>query len=351
MIARRLLVLVSVVLAGFLGVSASASAVPALSLPDPGGPYPIGRQVLHLVDTGRADPWRPAQRRELMVSMWYPAVPVGKPSTWVTPAESAAMIAGRKLDLPPDTLSRVRVHARENAPVLPSPGRPLVLLSPGAGNSRSTLTALAERLASKGYVVAGIDHAYEGWGVEFPGGRLLSCIPCGQSGDPWPRAIAGRVPDVSFVLDTLLRDRRWPIDPARIGMAGHSAGGSATAAAMTADRRIRAGVDLDGPLFAPVSIDRPFAVLESPLGSRAYGASWTENWPRLTGWKQRLLLEDSGHSTGTDEGILVDQLGLRGSLPPEQLRNQYGSIDSSAGLDFYRDYLTNFFGGFLKGAR
>jgi predicted dienelactone hydrolase len=35
---------------------------------------------------------------------------------------------------------------------------PEVVLSPGFTVSRSTLTALAEDLASHGYVVAGIDH-------------------------------------------------------------------------------------------------------------------------------------------------------------------------------------------------
>ncbi len=38
---------------------------------------------------------------------------------------------------------------------------PLIVLSPGFTMPRSTLTALAEDLASHGYVVAGVDHTYE----------------------------------------------------------------------------------------------------------------------------------------------------------------------------------------------
>ena len=42
----------------------------------------------------------------------------------------------------------------------------------------------------------------------------------------------------------------WPgaalIDPSRMAMAGHSAGGAAAIAAMLADSRIRAGIDMDG---------------------------------------------------------------------------------------------------------
>ncbi|AUI63807.1 acetylhydrolase [Amycolatopsis sp. BJA-103] len=337
---KSLMVLVAVI-AGLLGVPAAASAAPDLSLPAPGGPVPIGLRTLHLTDRARADPWVPEKRRELMVNVWYPAFPVGRAPLYMTHAESAAAVAGRKLDLPPDTLSKVRVHSRENAPSLPG-RRPLVLLSPGAGNNRITLTAMAERLASQGFVVAGIDHAHEAWATEFPDG-LRQCVACGRPDDPWPAAIANRAIDTSFVIDTLLKDSRWSIDAAKIGMAGHSAGGSATAAAMAADRRIKAGVNIDGPFYGTVSLDRPLLLLTSPIGEKHFGPTWDETWPRLTGPKERFLVEDSGHSSVTDAAILIDQLGLRPQIPPTEVENQYGSIDSRKALDFFRDRLTGFF--------
>ncbi len=337
---KSLIVLVAVV-AGLLGVPAAASAVPNLSLPTPGGPLPIGMRTLHLTDQQRADPWVPEKRRELMVNVWYPAVPVGRAPLYMTHAESAAAVAGRKLDLPPDALSKVRVHSRKNAPSMPG-RRPLVLLSPGAGNNRITLTSVAERLAAQGFVVAGIDHAYEAWATEFPDG-LRQCVACTRPNDPWPAAIANRAIDTSFVIDTLVKDRRWSIDATKIGMAGHSAGGSATATAMAADRRIKAGVNVDGPFFGTVSLDRPILLLASPIGEKYYSPTWDETWPRLTGPKERFLLKNSGHSSVTDSAILVDQLGLRPHLPPTELENQYGSIDSWKALDFFRDRLTGFF--------
>ncbi len=51
-----------------------------------------------------------------------------------------------------------------------------MVLSPGFTNSRSTLTALAEDLASHGYVVAGIDHTYESFATAFPDGRVTTCL-------------------------------------------------------------------------------------------------------------------------------------------------------------------------------
>ncbi|WP_410605874.1 alpha/beta hydrolase family protein [Amycolatopsis sp. lyj-90] len=337
---KSLMVLVAVI-AGLLGVPTAASAAPNLSLPAPGGPVPIGLRTLHLTDQARADPWVPEKRRELMVNVWYPAFPVGRAPLYMTHAESAAAVAGRKLDLPPDTLSKVRVHSRENAPSLPG-RRPLVLLSPGAGNNRTTLTAMAERLASQGFVVAGIDHAHEAWATEFPDG-LRQCVACGRPDDPWPAAIANRAIDTSFVIDTLLKDSRWSIDAGKIGMAGHSAGGSATAASMVADRRIKAGVNVDGPFYGTVSLDRPVLLLTSPIGEKHFSPTWDETWPRLTGPKERFLVEDSGHSSVTDAAILIDQLGLRPRIPPTEVENQYGSIDSRKALDFFRDRLTGFF--------
>ena len=60
----------------------------------------------------------------------------------------------------------------------------------------------------------------------------------------------------------------WPgaalIDPSRMAMAGHSAGGAAAISAMLADSRIRAGIDMDGATHAPIpdsGLSRPFLFL------------------------------------------------------------------------------------------
>jgi predicted dienelactone hydrolase len=60
----------------------------------------------------------------------------------------------------PTTRRTVETSAVSAAtPAGPQRSLPLVVLSPGFTSSRSTLTALAEDLASHGYVVAGIDPA------------------------------------------------------------------------------------------------------------------------------------------------------------------------------------------------
>ena len=98
--------------------------------------------------------------------------------------------------MPPDTLSTTRTNAVSDAtrPGLHAPC-PSSCSSPGFTNSRSTLTALAEDLASHGYVAAGIDHTYESFATAFPDGRVTTGLARetrGQgragSGRRWRRA-------------------------------------------------------------------------------------------------------------------------------------------------------------------
>ncbi|MFI9610617.1 alpha/beta hydrolase family protein [Streptomyces sp. NPDC052023] len=322
-----------------------------LELPRPTGPLPVGRDTLHLVDAGRADPWVPqAGARELMVSLYYPARGGhGRTAPYMTTGEARAFLEDRELTeaVSARTLSGTRTHARAGAP--PVRGRfPLVVLSPGFTVNRSTLTLLAEDLASRGYVVAAVDHAYESVGTAFPGGRLLTCAACEKAPlTGYANVARGRAQDVSFLLDRLT-DRREPawrhaglIDRKRIGMAGHSIGGATAVPAMAGDHRIRAGADLDGGLFGLVPDDgldgRPFLLIGADGDEQD---SWTEGWPRLDGWKRWLTVAGSGHFTFTDVPVLGEQLGL---LPPEE------PLSGARSQQITRAYVGAFFDLHLKG--
>ncbi|GIJ40257.1 lipase [Micromonospora andamanensis] len=305
-------------------VAAQPPAPPALHLPTPTGAYPVGTTWLHLTDAARSDPWRPESRRELMVSLWYPAVAApGARVPYTTAAVSARIIAAEGLPLPPDLLATVRTSARRDVPVRPvARGWPLVVLSPGFSLSRESLTGLAEDLASRGYVVAGVDHPYEAWGVEFPDGRVADCLACELSvPDTAARLIEGRAADVAFLLDRLTGPRpAWQgarfIDPTRIGMVGHSIGGASATHALRADRRIDAAVNLDGTLFLPIpagAVTKPFLLIGS---DRPTDASWLRDWPGLTGWKRWLTVTGSGHLSFTDRPILGAQLGMDPGVIP-----------------------------------
>ncbi|PDP88636.1 acetylhydrolase [Glycomyces fuscus] len=324
-------------------------------LPEPTGDHPVGRTTLHLVDGEREDVWVGGPR-ELMVTLWYPArVDAGRPAPYMTEAESAAMVAGLGLDLPPDLLhSGVRTSSRLDVPPARTRGGfPLVVLSPGAGHNRIELSSLAEELASHGFVVAGADHAHEAAPVEFPDGLVTECTGC-QSGE-WALGAVNRAADVSLLLDRLTGPDpawRWSrvIDASRVGMAGHSWGGSATAETLRSEERVDAGINLDGPYLPPVvdeGLDKPLALIENDQGNSWDGVE--RMWPRLEGWRQWIRMEGSGHSNGIDRGVLVEQLGLTGLFTPEQWRDLYGDVPVGRGLELVRAYGVAFFDHHLRG--
>ncbi|MGW5685354.1 alpha/beta hydrolase family protein [Nonomuraea sp. NPDC003754] len=314
---------------------ASPSASPASPspaspgvLPRPSGPRAVGATTLHLVDDSRPDPWVPEEKaRRLMVSLWYPAkTSTGRRVPYMTAEESALLLKGQKITgVPGDTLSRTRTNAIAGAaPVGRRRSLPLVVLSPGFTMPRSSLTILAEDLASKGYVVAGIDHTYESYGTSLPDGRTATCVACAeQEKEAWTfgdKATRGRQPDIAFVLDRLTGPRpAWKggelIDRSRIGVAGHSLGGSSAAWTVLNDSRVRAGVNMDGPFFVPApgeGLDRPFLMMGAGKVHEPGGQdfTWGRDWKRMTGWKRWLTVDGGDHGSFTDYPLLLEQGGI-----------------------------------------
>ncbi|MCZ7435653.1 hypothetical protein O7598_04535 [Micromonospora sp. WMMC241] len=302
---------------------ARAATVPELALPAPTGPYPVGVADLHLVDKRRADPWVPSERRELMVSLWYPAASRGgAPRPYATAAESALILDDLEVEgVPSDALTTVRTYARLGVPAgATRRGWPVVLLSPGFGSPRASLTALAEDLASRGYLVAGVDHNYEAAAITFPDGRVTTCRACDllDGGDPdaGVRVARGRAADLAFTL-TQLTTHRLPggvrLDPSAVAVAGHSIGGASAAVTMLSDRRFDAGINMDGTFFPPVTtaLNRPFLMLGNPGHDSAGGDdSWLTTWRHLTGGRRWLTVTGTTHSSFTDFAVLGDQAGI-----------------------------------------
>jgi len=289
-----------------------------------------------------------------MVSLWYPAaLSDGRRARYMTPAESELQLTSRGITgVPPDALSTVRTNAAVDAtPAGHQRALPLVVLSPGFTNSRSALTALAEDLASHGYVVAGIDHTYESFATAFPDGRVTTCLarqaPRSGRGE---QVVAGRAADVSFVLGELTGAHpAWPgaalIDPSRMAMAGHSVGGAAAIPAMLADSRIRAGIDMDGTTHAPIpdhGLSRPFLFLGKQSnytpGSGGSVTTWERDWKLLTGWKRWLLVAGAIHASFTDLALLADQIGI----------DTGAALPGARSLDITRAYVRAFFDQHLR---
>ncbi|MCZ4558552.1 alpha/beta hydrolase [Rhodococcus maanshanensis] len=341
---------------------AGSSAIGTVfQLPSPTGAFAVGRNTLHLVDESRPDPWVTSDRRELMVSMYYPAHPgAGARARYATTEEIRLLLEGQELAglVPAEVLSATGTHSVVDA--VPVEGSyPMVVLSPGFTASRYTLTALAEELAARGYVVAAVDHANESFGTEFPGGRMSTCLACGRTEDEGTLGVvtATRAADVSFLLDRLTApDSAWPhsrlIDRERIGMAGHSIGGGSTAETMASDDRVRAGVNMDGSFHISMQPDgvkdRPFLMMGTDDEVHRPGGrdvSWDAAWSRLVGWKRWLTVAGAGHASFTDIPALAERLGM-----PVGAASPIGAaLPGGRSVDLTRVYVGAFFDQHLRG--
>jgi dienelactone hydrolase len=174
----------------------------------------------------------------------------------------------------------VRTHAWLNADIASDRSFPVVLLEHGSGVVPAIYTVIAEALASDGFVVVGTNHPPDSLISVFPDGHEIKGAPYWPvNADRRTQGIAiGKfaedvlVADVRFVLDQLQNlnseDGFWRghLDLARVGIVGHSMGGTTAALATKEEPRIRVGVNLDGSTYPGMNGDvRPIPVLKPLL--------------------------------------------------------------------------------------
>jgi predicted dienelactone hydrolase len=192
-------------------------------------------------------------------------------------------------------------------------------------------TALAEDLASHGYVVVGFDAPYRSSVVVLPDGRVITRTPecnadlvSGSQQEQLANKLAGAwSADTSFALDRLQRLNATDpsgrffnrLDLQRVGVFGHSLGGATALKFCHDDARCKAGIDIDGePLgrVAEAGVTQPFMFLlsdhsdESDAESLRIDANIRSIYDRLpSSGRLRITIRGASHFRFSDDGALL----------------------------------------------
>jgi predicted dienelactone hydrolase len=305
----------------------AANRAPAAPLPT--GPNAVGTQGVDLIDATRNDPFLAnGARRELLVRFWYPAsagqacarADYASPQVWSD--------FSRLLGI---SLPHVTTNSCVNTSMTDGP-HPVVVFSHGYTGTFTDYTFLFEDLASRGYVVASVDHTFEATAVEFPDGRLARSVfgshlanSMRADGDSMDFALSVRLDDLKFVLNSLASlnsDDASPfagkLDMARMALAGHSLGGLTTILGLEEDSRFRAGVVLDG-----VVPNSPLHGTDTPMLLLAAGRdTWSPEehrlWSGLRGPRIAINLQGAEHLTTSDAVWLAAGAIKTGTMGPDK---------------------------------
>ncbi|HUL72755.1 MAG TPA: hypothetical protein VLT86_06610 [Vicinamibacterales bacterium] len=330
-----------------LVVSLSVERRLEVTLPVPTGPFGVGRAIFDWKDDATIDPVAPAPgtKRELLVWIWYPADGGSSAALDDYVPTELQHATGRRgsslMTLLTRDLSKVRAHSFRNPDMSPrAPSYPVVIMRTGASLGVLTYSALAEDLASQGYVVVGFDAPYRTGVVAFPDGRVFERTPENNpetfEGQPHAdrlnKLLAAWTADMGFVLGRLAR--LTPTDDAgrfagrldltRVGVFGHSFGGAQTAQFCHDDARCKAGIDIDGLLLGSVvqgGLRQPFMFLFSDQAtatdpeSTQIKADIQSVYDRLPpDARVRAMIRGASHFLFSDDGALLKSHIVLGML-------------------------------------
>ncbi|PWF55496.1 alpha/beta hydrolase family protein [Massilia glaciei] len=285
-LARCLLLTAPLIPAGasYAGAMPAAPSVASIDAPQLAGlgKLPVGVQSISMVSPRQPDLALMVKSggnefvsdRTLRVHLWYPAKGPVTPS-----AGYAAMVPAMGSAKPGASFEVAAVAGRDAAPAAGA-RYPLVLISHGFGGWGTMMSYLAESLASKGYVVAAIDHADQSFtdgatfGLSFGSVMLL------------------RSRDQRFVIDTLLQRAASKddaigaiIDAKSVGLIGYSMGGFGALASAGAgyDKASASFKGIPEPALLPLTFGSPQAapaalnalVLIAPWGGQVANRAWS----------------------------------------------------------------------------
>ena len=363
-----------------LAIGALASSIlPVFQLPAPTGSYRVGAKYFELqTNEDEYLSTKEGDQRRLMIKAWYPAEVKDEPlEQYLNEGDRVGFAKKYGLfDQAFTYLDRVPTHTYQEP--APAAGKfPVLIFSHGYFSQATGYYTLLEELASHGYVVFNINHAYESVGTEYPDGEIIfygaeyerekhdeamtgmvweAMEKYGKGStreekyaavhDPLREYYSAEVnerwtKDVGRVLDQLSGWQQNSIlaghlDVSRIGMLGHSQGGGAAGQALLDYPQIKAGLNLDGTQWGPMVdtfLSKPFLFIYS---------DWPDSHPDLNAFAYQHgseadfyvgKLKNSGHASFMDIPYMVRLSFI----------NEAGTIDKDEALHATRQTVLAFF--------
>ena len=242
--------------------------IPFNNPPEPSGRNNIGTQSMELVDSNRLEWFTDSKDdlRRIMIQVWYPTQDEeGEKELYVDYGDIRIKALADQFEYKPflfESLTKIKTNSLKSAKPNVNETYPLIIFSHGLGGNRTQNTIMVEELVSHGYVVIGIEHAYDANVSVFNNGDIADY----RSGINYERRhtqkltpeefwairlpqLKTRSADVSFVLDEIKnfpQEMKQIIDLDNIGVFGHSFGGATSIYSAYSDNRIDACINLDG---------------------------------------------------------------------------------------------------------
>jgi len=373
-----------------LAVIATAAQAPTFELPAPTGKLPIGTSRWVVTDQSRDEIFAPGKKHDIEVIAWYPStgaarVPGSISAPYIRDGMEEVLSFARlaKLGDAFNGLEFVHTHATVDAEPARTPSRfPVILFQHGYTGLPSSHTALMEDLASHGWAVLNVIHPYEAtgailadntlvtftdeknamrapimdvlneWGPEGGTMEKITAAADDAAKEALMRGYLSKLKntdqvvrrwtlDVKYVLDHLPKNGApgriaAKLDLSRLGVAGHSMGGVASAQFCVEDRRCKAALNLDGIPQYGTMIDTPMpAPLLMVYSSRPGRAGASDIiYKRSASKYYRVDVKNTLHLDFTDMNFWGGPLRQRGA---------YGKIDPARAALLTRTIVRDFF--------
>jgi len=307
---------VVVVASGGGAVAAEMSAADStIRLPAVTGSYGVGTFTALWTDSARSDTTdQGARPRSVGIQVWYPASPsAANPlAAYASGVDTSASEYGR-------LMARVRGHAAWMPPFAVGLRRaPVAVLSTGRSMAAYDYSAIAEDLASHGYVVVGVNSPHlsrfftaEGGAVPPAPAPSLKVLQHFDEADeffePMIREVAA---DLRFVVRRLVLANRSDrtlaghLDLGRLAMMGHSNGALAASRACAEDGHCRACLGIEGTQAREIrknGVGKPYGLLISDQ-SLGYDAEnvYRELGSHVGTSYTVIIVNGAGHNSSTD---------------------------------------------------